>query len=97
MLKYLIDTDWVIDYLFGVERVVSRINASIPGSLGLSIVSMAELYEGVFYARDPVADEHALRQFVAKVDILTLQRRHLPHLRPRAGAAESGRAHDQRS
>ena len=72
MLKYLIDTDWVIDYLFGVERVVNRINASIPGSLGLSIVSMAELYEGVFYARDPVADEHALRQFVAKVDILTL-------------------------
>ena len=53
MLKYLIDPDWVIDYLFGVERVVNRINASIPGSLGLSIVSMAELYEGVFYARDP--------------------------------------------
>jgi hypothetical protein len=32
--------------------------------LGLSIVSLAELYEGVYYSRDPEGDEQDLNDFL---------------------------------
>lgn len=48
-MRYLVDTDWVIDYLHGREPVVSRLTFFAPQGIGLSIVSLAELYEGVFF------------------------------------------------
>jgi tRNA(fMet)-specific endonuclease VapC len=53
-MKYLIDTDWVIDHFHHIERVTRRLEELAPQGLALSIVSLAELYEGVYYARDPV-------------------------------------------
>ena len=43
-----------------------------PEGLGLSIVSLAELHEGVFYFRDPEADAGELRDFLAGVDVVPL-------------------------
>ena len=71
-MRYLVDTDWVIDHLHCVERVVRLLEEMAPDGLGLSIVSLAELYEGVFYSRDPEADASELRDFLAGVDVLPL-------------------------
>ena len=72
MMQYLVDTDWVISYQRGIPRVVNRLNALLPHGVGLSIVSIAELYEGVIYSTDPYAEERALRNFLNSVGIVWL-------------------------
>ena len=39
----------------------------------MSIVSLAELYEGVFYSTSPQENEEALHNFLESVDILYLE------------------------
>ena len=63
-MKYLVDTDWVIDHLNHIERVTRRLEALAPEGLALSIIALAELYEGVYYASDPVESEAALQRFL---------------------------------
>ena len=63
-MTYLIDTDWVIDHLHQIERVTRRLEELAPEGLALSIISLAELYEGVYYARNPVESETALQRFL---------------------------------
>ena len=63
-MTYLIDTDWVIDHLNHIARVTRRLEELAPAGLALSIVTLAELYEGVYYSRDPVASEAALQRFL---------------------------------
>ena len=46
-MRYLVDSDWVIDYLHEVEQTAGRLDELAPDGLGLSIVSLAELYEGI--------------------------------------------------
>ena len=36
----------------------------VPDGLDLSIISVAELYEGVYYSRDPLQSEVSLREFL---------------------------------
>ncbi len=63
-MTYLIDTDWVIDHLNHVERVTRRLEEFAPDGLALSIISLAELYEGVYYGSDPGESEAALQRFL---------------------------------
>ena len=71
-MRYLVDTDWVIDYLHGREPVVSRLTFFAPQGIGLSIVSLAELYEGVFFSSAPRENEKALLSFLNGVNLLYL-------------------------
>ena len=52
-MHYLIDTDWVIHHLNGHADIIQRLQALHPEGLGLSVAALAELYEGVYYSRDP--------------------------------------------
>ena len=63
-MKYLIDTDWVIDHLRHQERVTRRLEDLVGEGLAISVVSLAELYEGVYYSSNPTASEQALQQFL---------------------------------
>ena len=71
-MQYLIDTDWAIDHLHQVGQVVTRLEDLASNGLGLSIVSLAELYEGVFYSSNPQGDEGSLQEFLSGVSILPL-------------------------
>ncbi len=71
-MQYLVDTDWVIDHMHSREQVVARLEDLAPYGLGLSIISLAELYEGVFYSTDPRSEERALRDFLPAVEIIPL-------------------------
>jgi predicted nucleic acid-binding protein len=64
---YLIDTDWIIDHLCGIAPVTQKLRALEPEGLAISIISLAELYEGVHYSRDPHRSMAALQQFVTGV------------------------------
>lgn len=69
-LEYLVDTDWVIHYLNGQSRIVSRLDALKEAGLALSVISLAELYEGIYSSTDPGANERALGDFLAGVAVL---------------------------
>ena len=68
----LLDSDWIIDYLTGVPETVARVDALRSEGVSMSIVSLAELYEGTLYSRDPQAREAELASFVSAVDVLPL-------------------------
>ena len=43
---------------------MARLNELAREGLAISVISLAELYEGVFFARDPERSELALTQFL---------------------------------
>lgn len=48
MISYLIDTDWIIDFLKGKEEIFNELSCLIDEGIAISIISLAELYEGVY-------------------------------------------------
>ena len=52
-MRYLVDTDWAIDHLHQVSRVIRRLEELARYGLGLSVISLAELYDGVFGSHNP--------------------------------------------
>ena len=69
-LSYLVDTDWVIHYLNGHAEIVKQLNKLYEQGLGLSVISLAELYEGVFYSTDPVRNEGELTDFLRGMTLI---------------------------
>jgi tRNA(fMet)-specific endonuclease VapC len=71
-MKYLVDTDWAIDHLHNVSRVVRRLEELAPEGFGVSIISLAELYEGIFNSTDPLGNERGLQNFLQGVSLVDL-------------------------
>ena len=71
-LSFLIDTDWVIDHLNAVAEVTRRLKELEPQGLALSIISAAELWEGVYFSRDQKRSQVMLGAFLSGVTILNL-------------------------
>ena len=71
-VSYLIDTDWVVNNLNGVKKVRTKLLELEPYGLGLSIISLAELYEGVYYSRDPETSMQRLRDFLKGIAVLEM-------------------------
>jgi len=71
-LHSLMDTDWVIHYLHAHPAIVARLDALQPHGVALSLISLAQLYKGVYYSRDPEGDEQDLTNFLRGVTVLGL-------------------------
>ena len=71
-VRYIVDTDWVIDYLHAIPGTVDRFNTLLPQGIGLSIVSLAELFDGIFGSATYQEDERILRDFLDFVEIIPL-------------------------
>ena len=69
-ITYLVDTDWVIHYLLGATPIKEELGRLRPEGLAVSIISLAEVYEGVFYSRDPEASRKGFTEFLEKISIL---------------------------
>jgi tRNA(fMet)-specific endonuclease VapC len=69
-LSYLIDTDWVIDHFHSVEKVVEKLEELASDGLAVSIISLAELYEGIYYSTDPIENEVALKEFLSGISVI---------------------------
>lgn len=70
--RYLLDTDWVIDHFNGIEAITRRLEELRPAGLALSVISLAELYEGVHYSRDPVRSRAVLSRFLGGVTVVPI-------------------------
>jgi tRNA(fMet)-specific endonuclease VapC len=69
-VRYLVDTDWVIHYLSGHAAIIERIQHLSAEGIALSFISLAELYEGVFYSRNPRQSEEGLKVFLRGIELL---------------------------
>jgi tRNA(fMet)-specific endonuclease VapC len=47
-VKYLLDTDWLIDVFAGVPPAVQALQDVRPQGVGVSIISHAEIFEGAY-------------------------------------------------
>ena len=73
-LKYLIDTNWVIDAQHNRKSVVRRLEELAPAGLGVSIISIAELYDGVLGDPDPEESDQALSKFLLAFVVLSVDK-----------------------
>lgn len=71
-MTYLLDTDWVVWWLRERPEVVERIKKLEPDVLAISIVTLAELYEGVESSKDPAAARRGLNGFLELVEVLSM-------------------------
>ena len=71
-MPYLLDTDWTIQYLNGLDRFVKRVDELEPSGLSLSTISLGEVYEGVFGSVDPPARENEFNAFLERVEIIPI-------------------------
>ena len=69
-VTYLIDTDWVIHYLNGHPDIVRRLDELQEQGLGISVISLAELYEGVFYSTNPERNDSNLHDFLRGITLI---------------------------
>lgn len=70
MIRYLVDTDWIINYLSEQHDTVRRLDELKEQGLAISVVSLAELYEGIYYSTDPEGNERDLQDFLGGVTVL---------------------------
>lgn len=73
-MKYLVDTDWVAYYLKGRESAVELLTRLAGDGLGISLVTFGEIYEGIYYGKDPEQAEQGFREFLDWVDTVPLNR-----------------------
>src|SRR5690348_9444029 len=73
-MKYLVDTDWVIDYLKGSEPARTVLPTLLSDGLGISIITFSEVYEGVYHSRDPKSAEAAFLAFLKGVQVVAVNR-----------------------
>lgn len=66
MKRYLLDTSIIIDYLRGRDQVVKGID-DLNGELTSSVLCLAELYEGVYRAKDKKAVKEAVSDFFSSL------------------------------
>ena len=72
-VSYLIDTDWVIHYLNGQTEIVQRLGSLRKEGLAINVISLAELYEGIYYSTDPASNERALSAFLTGVTVFGIE------------------------
>ena len=68
--SYLVDTDWAISHLNGHEPTRRRLEALVATGLGLSTISLAEVYEGIYYSKDPSGNQKSLVEFLQDVTLI---------------------------
>ena len=74
-MRYLIDSDWVIDYTHDYQPTIRLFDELSPHGVGISPIAVAELYYGVFKAPDPEKEEREINIFLDGLDgIVPLER-----------------------
>ena len=71
--SYLIDTYWIIHYLNGNRNIVSKLRSLENEGLTVSVISIAELYEGIYYSTNPDGNKRAVDDLLSGVSILAVE------------------------
>jgi tRNA(fMet)-specific endonuclease VapC len=71
-LTHLLDTGWIVRHFRGTKSYTGTIVAIGASRVAFSMLSVAELYEGVFRVANPAAAEQALLHFLSDKTILPI-------------------------
>ncbi len=69
-MRYLVDADWLIDAAIGRPRAQHLLERLSDEGLAVSIIAVAEVYEGAFGTPDPQATLAGLHAFLSDFAIL---------------------------
>ena len=73
-MTYLVDTDYVADYLKGQRNVAAILEPLLPEGIAMSIITFSEVYEGIFYGHNRTQHEAGLRNFLKSTPVLGVTR-----------------------
>lgn len=71
-MKYLLDTDWAINCMKGKHKVIEKIKEFRKDGLAVNIISLAEIYEGIFGSYNPRKYEDVFKEFLSGITILDI-------------------------
>jgi predicted nucleic acid-binding protein len=71
-MPYLLDSDWLIDYLAQEEEAISLFGVLAEEPLYISIITYLEVYQGTLRTEDPAAALADLRNFLDAAILLPI-------------------------
>jgi predicted nucleic acid-binding protein len=71
-VKYLVDTDWIIDAFGGFKTAQRVLNQLSSEGVGVSITSYGEIFEGAFSSPDPTARIALFRASLATFQLVPM-------------------------
>lgn len=71
-MRYLVDTDWVIDYLKGKPAALTLLSRLSDEGIGISIITYGEIYEGIYFGGKQQSTEDGFGYFIQSTNVLTL-------------------------
>lgn len=71
-MNYLVDTDWLIDVLSGIESASTALQRLSSDGVGVSIITVGELYEGAVLSPESAAALRRYRDFLAAFPVVPL-------------------------
>jgi tRNA(fMet)-specific endonuclease VapC len=71
-MRYILDTDWIINLLAGRQDAKVKIEQLDPEEIVISLVSVAEIYESAFNYTNPEAHIQTFRSFLSNFQLLNL-------------------------
>ena len=73
-MSYLVDSDYVADYLKGRVPATTLLDRLFHEGIAVSIVTYAEVYEGIYYGQKRVVSEQGLRLFLQTTPVIGINR-----------------------
>jgi tRNA(fMet)-specific endonuclease VapC len=73
-MTYLVDTDYVADFLKGYQSATTILERLIVEGIGISIITFAEVYEGIYYGQNRAVHEQGFHRFVSTAPVVPLTR-----------------------
>jgi tRNA(fMet)-specific endonuclease VapC len=73
-VRYLLDTDFVIDYLTGQDHARAIFLSFLSSGATLSVITYSEIYEGIYGSRDPLEAERGFLAFLRGVRVQPISR-----------------------
>ncbi len=73
-MKYLVDSDYVADYLKGRTPATDLLNTMLQDGIAISIITFAEVYEGIYYGHNRAHYTGIFHRFLRGVTVLGITR-----------------------
>jgi len=70
-MRYLVDSDWAIDYLDGLPSAIQLLQPLFADGIAISIITYIEVYQGVYRRPGPTATE-ALDTLLSTTPVLPI-------------------------
>ena len=73
-MKYLVDSDYVADYLKGRPTATELLGVLFQDGMAMSIITFAEVYEGIYYGYNRTHYTQIFQRFLHGVTVLGITR-----------------------